>query len=201
MSILSFRNDSRISEEDRQKLREFCSTLGGDAVALANRLGLKVFRETLPDDDDGRLVYDLDLGSESGFAIIVNGSKPLSRQIFTVAHEIGHFVLHRGEKEFKDNLSRTPKIVKSHRVSNVVQLQITRRSTLSSLVGGKSFHLNNFGRRLEDEADAFAANLLLPANLVRKTPEYLNGEPFALARRLGLSGTFVLRRFEELEFS
>lgn len=200
MSVVSFKEDGRISGKQRELLREFCANLGGDPVRLANRLGLKVFREKLPDDEDGGLVYDPALGSESGFVVLVNARKPLSRQKFTVAHEIGHFVLHRNEQEFLDVHKATPRILRSHRTDNVVQLPIARRSNAAVDRRNDGFCVNHMSERLEREADSFAVALLMPAYLIRRTPEFMNGEPQALARRLELSSSSVLRRFDELEF-
>ena len=200
MGVVNFKNDPRITYEHRATLREFCSSLGGDPVKLARRLGLKVFKELLPEGDDGALIYDPELGSESGFVIVINELNPTTRQIFTIAHEIGHFVLHRNEPEFVANMKNSSPILKSHLTSNVIKFPVGRRSQTNSMRSDAGLRHNNFSRRLEFEADSFATNLLLPAGLVRKTPEFFNGEAFALADRLGLSGIFVLRRFEEIEF-
>lgn len=64
-------------------------------------------------------------------AILVNPKEPVYRQRFTLAHELGHHVLH-GDQRFRDPLHQVP------------------------------------GTDLKEmEANAFAANLLMPESLVR----------------------------------
>lgn len=200
MAVLDFKHDKRISDVHRKKLREFCQTLGGDPVKLANELGLKVFERELAQDEDGYIAFDPSLGSPTGFVIFLNQAKSPERKRFTVAHEVGHFVLHRNEPEFVDNLKRWKPIVPSHGIGNVVSFPIGKRSFAQKSATERTLGTIKLNRRLEAEADQFAANLLLPKYLVRKTPEFNAGQPVALARRLGLSIRFVTIRFEEIYF-
>jgi len=85
-----------------------------------------------------------------GRAIVLNGAGDSSRRRFTIAHEIGHFVLH-------------PERCRPER-------------------GGA---VNEAGRREEREADAFAAELLMPERLVREA-----------VREQGLDATRLAERFE-----
>lgn len=184
MSVLSFRHDKRISDADRNALREYCSELGGNVVALANKLGLKVFEEELPHDQSGYIEYDPSCGSESGYKVVVNAKHPVERKQFTAAHEIGHFVLHRSSKHFRE---------KEWQSAEIFNFPSGYRSP-------DSWDNEGCTDWMEREADVFAATVLLPPNPVRRSPEFINGEPVALAKRLGLSKTFVVRRFEELQF-
>ncbi|NNN08716.1 MAG: ImmA/IrrE family metallo-endopeptidase [Acidimicrobiaceae bacterium] len=61
-----------------------------DPTYIARAIGVKVFEMTFPDDVSGLLKY-----FEGGKtpAIFVNSKTSVSRQRFTVAHELGHFVL------------------------------------------------------------------------------------------------------------
>jgi Zn-dependent peptidase ImmA (M78 family) len=73
-----------------------------DVYALADDLGLKIFFENLSASKvSGKLVRDND-----NFHIVVNNADPVSRQRFTIAHEIAHFVLHRDliDRELKDDV-------------------------------------------------------------------------------------------------
>ena len=85
-----------------------------------------------------------------GRAIVLNGADGSRRQRFTIAHEIGHFVLH-------------PARCRPERGGTV----------------------NEAGRMEEREADAFAAELLMPEHLVRDA-----------AREQGLDVTRLADRFE-----
>lgn len=66
--------------------------------AVARDLGIAVYSDpTLADNISGVLRKDSNFGGSSGYLILVKASHPPARQRFTVAHEIGHFVLHRRE--------------------------------------------------------------------------------------------------------
>lgn len=63
-----------------------------DVLACAKAVGLPVFSVDLPRGVSGMLKrIDGD-----AFECYVDGSEPSVRQRFTAAHELGHFVLHRG---------------------------------------------------------------------------------------------------------
>src|SRR3982751_5267968 len=63
-----------------------------DLVLL--HLGLAVQELPMDDDVSGLLAIDTDGGT-----IAYNALHPRVRQRFTIAHEIGHFVLHRSDDE------------------------------------------------------------------------------------------------------
>lgn len=200
MQKLDFKRDKRISTQHRQKLREFCQLLGGDPVKLANELGLKVFEYELSHDEDGYISFDPSLGSASGFVIFLNKDRSPARKRFTVAHEIGHYVLHKNEPEFIRNLKSWKPIAQSHGIDNVIKFPLGKRSPAYKSATEETLSTIKLSPRLECEAHQFAANVLLPKNLVKKTPEFMSGQPVALALRLGLSIGFVTRRFEEIYF-
>ena len=60
-------------------------------VALANALGIRVKRTSQwPDEICGAIV-----SKDKRFTIWTNANHPATRRRFTIAHEIGHYVLHR----------------------------------------------------------------------------------------------------------
>ncbi|MBK5927694.1 ImmA/IrrE family metallo-endopeptidase [Rhodobaculum claviforme] len=185
MSVVDFRNDPRISKDDRETLRDHCRELN-DPLSLAKKLGVKVFCEPLPDGLSGHLIYDESRGSRSGFVIVVNSNHPVGRQQFTIAHELGHFVLHRNTPQFRH-------AVRSSKEGKVIPFPGANRQALN-------FEGVDLPRGQEREADIFAVAVLLPPGATRRAPEYQMGQPCALARRLRLSTTMVVRRFEELSF-
>lgn len=63
--------------------------------AIANTLGLKVISTTLPNGISGEIRPDPE--NAGHYIIRVNRNDSARRQRFTVAHEIGHFLLHREE--------------------------------------------------------------------------------------------------------
>ncbi len=63
-----------------------------DVEGLARELGLAVKRELWPDNMSGKIECEADGGP---CTITVNAIHPETRQRFTIAHEIAHYVLHR----------------------------------------------------------------------------------------------------------
>ncbi|WP_317054837.1 ImmA/IrrE family metallo-endopeptidase [Roseovarius rhodophyticola] len=185
MTVVNFKHDTRISDSDRGILREFTSELGGDPVHLAHRLGLKVFEENLHESVSGFIQFDETCGSDSGYKVVLNSVHSVARKKFTLAHELGHFVLHRNSDHFLEDKKRSAEIF----------------DFASGYRSGDGWdYSQDFPKAFEREADVFAANVLLPANLLRKTAEFIEGTPASLARRLDLSVPFVARRFEEVRF-
>jgi hypothetical protein len=96
-------------------------------------------------------------------AIVLNGSGDSGRRRFSIAHEIGHFVLH-------------PQRVRPER-------------------GGA---VNAAGRREEREADAFAAELLMPEHLVREAVGEQGLDVSRLADRFEVSRKAMQTRLTSL---
>jgi Zn-dependent peptidase ImmA (M78 family) len=71
-----------------------------DIVAIATDLGVNVWEtKSLPNSISGKIFRDPLNGGPSTFSILVNANHSLPRKRFTIAHEIGHFVLHRKRLE------------------------------------------------------------------------------------------------------
>jgi Zn-dependent peptidase ImmA (M78 family) len=102
---------------------------------VAQRLGLLLESVPLGDEVSGVLVID------GGHGVIgYNAAHPPARQRFTIAHEIGHYIMHRNDAAlFIDQ-----------------RFFATFRDTRSSRGSDKR----------EREANAFAASLLMPTQLV-----------------------------------
>lgn len=85
-----------ISDLERQK-RLISEHQKNDPVQvdlIADKLGIKVYRAIrFPDTLSGVIRRNPD--EPDTYAIYVNGKHGENRQRFTIAHEIGHFVLHR----------------------------------------------------------------------------------------------------------
>ena|SRR5579875_394896 len=102
---------------------------------IAHRLGIELKFSPARDDVSGALIRD---GNKA--AIAVNSAQHENRQRFTIAHEIGHFRLHRQERLHFDD-----------------DFQISFRNSLSSEAKD----------RREIEANQFAAALLMPRDFLR----------------------------------
>ena len=123
------------------------------ALAATRDLDLKVHRQSLPDACSG---YIWRVAGE--WCVVLNRDHPLCRQTFSLAHEVGHFLLHH-----------------------------PRGGMMSSADTSK----------LEREANAFAAEFLMPRRLMQRLCEWgLSAED--MATRLGLSLDAVTIRLDAL---
>ncbi|WP_081639512.1 ImmA/IrrE family metallo-endopeptidase [Euryhalocaulis caribicus] len=83
---------NRIDDDKLEIVRRHVATHPVKVGALANALGLKVVRAPLPPKISGLIQPCKE--SASGYEIKVNKFEVPERQRFTVAHEIGHYLLH-----------------------------------------------------------------------------------------------------------
>lgn len=110
-----------------------------DLTELFSKLGIEYKSVPLPDDVFGCLKK---IG-EDKFEITVNSKNSKTRQRFTAAHELGHYVLHR------------------HLLGNGVSDNTAYRS-----VAGSDCYNEKITSRHETEANGFAAEILMPKELV-----------------------------------
>lgn len=139
-----------------------------DLLGLARDLGIEVNDSFLDADVSGELLKT-DAGS---YQINLNCFDPPTRQRFTLAHEIGHFLLH------KDLIGDGLDDDKAYR----------------STQKGRYFN-TRIGPAQETEANKFAAQLLMPSDLINalraqgknrtEMAEALGVSEHALAIRLG----------------
>lgn len=123
-----------------------------DIEALAVLCGVRVVRHRFPKELSGLFV-----ANEEGAVIGANKAQVGRRQRFTIAHELGHFLL-RHHDRFHIDLGLGPED------------------------GNAPFH----DWRLEREANDFAAHLLMPATLVRERFKRSSSVP-ELAADFGVS--------------
>jgi Zn-dependent peptidase ImmA (M78 family) len=156
-------NYTKAEEKAKELLEEYVITepvVRADEIAQRKGLAIKYFR---PDDNEG-------LKNASGFfdpntrTIFVNYEDPPTRQLFTIAHELGHFELGHNPKEygvlyrFATPIDKDPK---------------------------------------EQEANAFAANLLVPEKMLDETMKkysFTNLDVIPLARLFGVSSEVMRYR-------
>jgi hypothetical protein len=108
-------------------------------IRIARRYATLV-RRPLPPHVSGMLVPIDEPDAERKWAIVINESHSSARQRFTVAHELGHILLHRFSRPHADG-----------------RIQVRFRDTRSS----------DGNVREEIEANEFAAELLMPERYVR----------------------------------
>ncbi len=147
---------NRPIEEARKLLQKTRARTPVNPVAMAHELGVTVKVATFADP---RIVGAL-LPQEGEWTVFIRSSDNPRRQRFTVAHELGHYVLHRDghpEGMFDDDL-------------NFLR-------TDGNIAGDKE---------QEKEANLFAAELLMPENAVRTAYESVK-DISALARLFAVS--------------
>jgi Zn-dependent peptidase ImmA (M78 family) len=151
-----------------------------DPVALADRLGVEVRPEIASDDISGGL-YRV-----GGTAVIgVNARHHPNRQRFTIAHELGHLLLHE-QDEFVDH----------GYVMEGTDLRAPR--FMRNQISGEAIDVR------EMEANAFAANLLMPRHFIEKEVRDLplpvrSDEVENLARKFKVSQQAMTFRLQNLQ--
>ena len=73
--------------------------------ALVKALGIQIKHVSLPDARSAHLTYD---GDKDKYMITVNDSEHTNRKNFSIAHELGHFFLHRDEVKKQKRMDRGP---------------------------------------------------------------------------------------------
>jgi Zn-dependent peptidase ImmA (M78 family) len=102
-----------------------------------------LYSDKLDPNISGAIIYE-----ENIFAIIINKLKPETRMHFTIAHELGHYFLH------KDHIINSKAVIDGE----------------SSLDGQVILYRDDNANRaiLETEANNFAATLIMPEELVKE---------------------------------
>lgn len=73
-----------------------------DLEKLVEKLSIQLKKKSLDDEISGELYRDQE---EGNWVIVVNRNQTEARQRFTIAHELGHYVLHRNESDvFEDEI-------------------------------------------------------------------------------------------------
>jgi Zn-dependent peptidase ImmA (M78 family) len=147
--------------------------------AVAQEEGIRIEQADL--QDLSGLLYKTDEGS---WKILINKDDSLTRKLFTIAHELGHYFLHRNQanKFIDSEFSQT-----SYNRSENTKYQIT-----------------------ELEANEFAANLIMPKRFLDveigrlknelKTETMDSNLIFLLANKFGVSPIAMFTRLKNLEY-
>lgn len=141
-----------------------------DVEGLAKALGISVNYEKLANDVSGVLLLENDIAK-----VAINDAHHRNRQRFTLAHEIGHVLLHaKGDRVFVDR-----------------RFFRNEWSSTGEL-------------REEIEANAFAASLLMPLTFIKQYLETGGGitdiDVFRLATRFEVSEQAMTLRLVKLNY-
>jgi Zn-dependent peptidase ImmA (M78 family) len=126
----------RLDKQTQDFIRRLQDSAPVDVTGIAKVLGLKVWESShLPANVAGKLFRDRNgsLG-QMQYNIVVRAQDPLVRKRFTVAHEIAHFLLHRGQ--------------------------------FATELIDDSLYRSGLSTPVEAQANAFAADLLMPWHLL-----------------------------------
>lgn len=133
------------SEHITELFDKYGNSIPVDVVRVANDHRIKI-NPAIMNNDSGRIFKENNL-----YIIDINIFHPSTRQRFTIAHELGHYFLHKGEVD---------------KASNGLTDNGIYRSGLPT--------------RLEVEANEFAAKLLMPLNTIYKIIDTHNREEAGL---------------------
>ncbi|WP_332770308.1 ImmA/IrrE family metallo-endopeptidase [Phenylobacterium sp.] len=148
--------------EALEKVKRYWGDAPVDVFAAARDLHLgPLVDETLPNEVSGA-IRRLD---DDNWQIVVNGRHAVTRQRFTVAHEIGHFIYHRAKLEACDGTS----------------------DTLAFRIAANYYPNKNIGPREEWQANTFAANFLIPNHVLKAAQSLGITDAVELARRFHVS--------------
>lgn len=138
-------------------INKFRETAPVDVEGLTKALGLNLRYAYLDSNIAGMIEK-----SDDSYTITVNASDAETRQRFTIAHELGHYVHHRD------------------RIGDGIEDNRMYRNT-------GAFHNTKIGALQETQANQFAANLLMPSELIHKLRNSGVTNEREMARRLGVS--------------
>jgi len=118
-----------------------------DPRLIAQHIGIPVFEWEMPDEISG-----LTLAIEDRVCIGVNQEHPNVRQRFSIAHEIGHVVLHVAQPKGREAYVNVE---------------------MNDVEAGKLWAMEGYKQEYSEEREAnwFAADLLMPSHLLREDYE------------------------------
>jgi Zn-dependent peptidase ImmA (M78 family) len=110
-----------------------------DSEFIAEQEGVDVVYVEFSSEGNELLHGYLDIESNR---IVVNANDPVEEKLFTIAHELGHFILH---KSYAEGQGYIPRLKKAH-IHKMSDLQMEK----------------------EDEADRFAVQLTVPKSMLER---------------------------------
>ena len=130
--------------EQLSTINRFMQSAPVDVIGMASALGVVCHSAYLADEISGML----ERVSDGVYKCTYNASHPPTRQRFTVAHELGHYMLHR----------------------KLIGDGVDDNRAYRSTDAGK-YHNTEIGPKQETEANKFAVSVLMPTSLVRDKVE------------------------------
>ncbi|MDH5442091.1 MAG: ImmA/IrrE family metallo-endopeptidase [Candidatus Nomurabacteria bacterium] len=170
----------KVVKKIREKYnKEDLSPFPFDRITIDNpnlKIEFREFPESL-ENISGVILFSNNEEKEE-FSILINSKKPKARQYFTLAHELGHFFLH------KEHLKKEKAFIDDNNSFNSRYMLFRDDNSKKS-------------EALEVEANKFAANLIMPEDLVKKVWGKLN-DVEDLAKIFNVSVVAMSIRLERL---
>ena len=146
-------------------IREHQRSYPIDVEALSQDFGLSIVKKDWPDEVSGAIGQD-----DRGYFIVVNAKHSETRQRFTIAHEIAHYILHRdriGKEGIKESwLYRSTKMSDAdERAANKLAAEILMPADMlgkAALAVGGLEDLSKLARELHVSKTALAIRLGVP---------------------------------------
>lgn len=163
-----------MSQELQEIISEYCDSFPRNIVLICNKLGITVQEtKSFPNDISGVIFKENDK-----YIILINESHSIGRKSFTIAHELGHYFLHR------DLLEQDNELVSYIKSNN---------KDCPALARGNAAY-----NQREREANEFAAKLLMPekefiekcqeANSIEEVAQYFGVSVQAASVRANILG-------------
>lgn len=164
------------AQKKLQELREKFNEIPVPVIAIAKELGIKIYEAS-----DFSRTQSGSIKKEKGrYVIYLNGLDHPTRKRFTIAHEIGHFLLHR------DYLNQGNEAITEIK-QPVTELNRPADPT----------PMNEAERKREIEANRFAAELLMPSEEFKEAFKQANNVE-DIADKFYVSSSAVAVRAKDL---
>lgn len=153
-------------------VRDFCGRPPVDVEGAIRALGIAFVVEKMPPNHSGRIEFD-----GLFYTIYVNATDGPQRRRFTAAHELSHYLLHRDLLDDVGGLNRHVDVLYGQRNDNPSQ---------------------PFSPQHEVQANRYAAEILMPARLVRSRYDDRTDNVRDLAQEFDVSQAAMKIRLQAL---
>lgn len=155
--------------DEMSVVKDFASRLPVDVIGIFDALRVEYIEEPMPPEQSGRIYYE-----DPFCTVTVNANEGPQRKRFTAAHELGHYLLHRDLLDGKRHLDRL----------------------FSD--GGRDNPYGPLSPSHEVQANKFAADLLMPAGVLRARYNATSDNVRELAELCGVSIAAMKIRLKNL---
>ena len=139
--------DLYIRRQNKGNIWEYKDKIPFQVVEFAKEIGIDVYQDDLPSNISGQIEQQ----DNNKFIISVNKENAINRQVFTIAHELGHYFRHQNWFE-------------QHKIITEKEEKIL----FNTFQKDQPQNYSNEEKQREKEANEFAAELLMPEEIVQQ---------------------------------